>query len=62
MTRRDREYSTVLPALASRVVHETRQRLLSDSGLASTALREAFRKLDLPSRVELAPVVEKSKL
>jgi len=42
MTCARRVYSAVMPALIGRVVHETQQRLIGDSGVTATALHAAF--------------------
>lgn len=42
MTCAGRAYSAVMPALIGRVVHETQQRLIGDSGVTATALHAAF--------------------
>lgn len=42
MTCAGRAYSAVMPALIGRVVHETQQRLIDDSGVTATALHAAF--------------------
>jgi DNA-binding CsgD family transcriptional regulator len=42
MTCGDRVYSAVMPALIGRIVHETQQRLIGDSGANASALHAAF--------------------
>jgi len=42
ITSADPAYSPVMPALVGRIVHETEQRLLTDRGLHSSALHDAF--------------------
>lgn len=42
LTSADPAYSPLMPALVGRVVHETEQRLLTETGAHSTALHDAF--------------------
>jgi DNA-binding CsgD family transcriptional regulator len=44
MTCTSRLYSAVMPALIGRIVHETRQRLIGDSGERAAVLHAAFRR------------------
>jgi len=44
MTCTRRVYSPVMPALIGRIVHETQQRLIGDSGEAASVLHAAFRQ------------------
>jgi transcriptional regulator of acetoin/glycerol metabolism/DNA-binding CsgD family transcriptional regulator len=41
-TSADQSYSPVMPALIARIVHETEQRLLAETGVQSTALHDSF--------------------